>query len=232
MSIHVMLDLETMGNGSNAAIVSIGAVVFSPETGELGADFEQIVSLNSSSHYGEIDGSTVSWWLTQSEEARSIFHRDTPKSSLKDALLEFNQWLFDLGDQKDIQVWGNGSGFDNVILANAYKATRIKPSFFHWNDRDVRTIVEMGRSILGIDPKSTLERQGIHHSALDDAKFQAAYVSTIWQAIQMFTKPKSHVESMRIAIQSAEELGLVRTEDGTVITGAIETECGLVLVKG
>ncbi|MGY2573181.1 3'-5' exonuclease [Vibrio sp. C8] len=181
MSIHVMLDLETMGNTSNAAIVSIGAVVFNPETGELGADFEEVINLNSSAYYGDLDASTVTWWLTQSEEARAIFQRDTPKSSLKDALLELNQWFADLGDAKEIQIWGNGSGFDNVILTNAYKAVRIKPNFTHWNDRDVRTIVEMGRSILGIDPKTKLEREGTHHSALDDAKFQAKYVAIIWR---------------------------------------------------
>ncbi|PWF74885.1 ATPase [Vibrio sp. T9] len=185
-----MLDLETMGNTSNAAIVSIGAVVFSPVTGALGADFEVVVNLNSSAYYSDIDASTVTWWLTQSEEARSIFLRDTPKSSLKDALLELNQWFADLGDAKDIQVWGNGSGFDNVILMNAFKATRIKPNFTHWNDRDVRTIVEMGRSILGIDPKTTFIRQGVHHSALDDAKFQAKYVSEIWQSFAKQTQQK------------------------------------------
>lgn len=198
MSTHVMLDLETMGNTSNAAIVSIGAVVFSPVTGALGADFEVVVNLNSSAYYSDIDASTVTWWLTQSEEARSIFLRDTPKSSLKDALLELNQWFADLGDAKDIQVWGNGSGFDNVILMNAFKATRIKPNFTHWNDRDVRTIVEMGRSILGINPKETMTREGTHHSALDDAKFQAKYVSEIWQKFNMVV---SYADDARVVIE-------------------------------
>ncbi|MDF4891579.1 hypothetical protein P3566_22070 [Vibrio parahaemolyticus] len=36
---------------------------------------------------------------------------------------------------------------------------------------------------------------------------------------------------MREAIQAAEEFGLVRDENGSVITGAIETEHGVVLVK-
>ncbi|MBV1843377.1 3'-5' exonuclease [Photobacterium ganghwense] len=182
MTTHVMLDLETMGNGSNAPIVSIGAVVFNPATGELGADFEIVVSLNSSAYYGEVDASTVIWWLQQSEEARHIFAKDTKTCTLKDALQELNGWLADIDRVKNLQVWGNGSGFDNVILANAFKAVRIKPNFSHWNDRDVRTIVEMGRSILGIDPKTTFTRQGVHHSALDDAKFQAQYVSAIWQS--------------------------------------------------
>ena len=185
MKTQIMLDLETMGNGSNAAIVAIGAVQFDPTTGELGADFEEVISLNSSSDYGELDASTVQWWLQQSEDARIIFLLDTPKSSLVDALLELNQWLSQFGEPRDICIWGNGSGFDNVILTNAYKACRIKPSFSHWNDRDCRTIVDMGKTILGIDPKTTLVREGTHHSALDDAKFQAKYVSEIWQSFNI-----------------------------------------------
>lgn len=178
---HIMIDLETMGSGSNAAIVSIGAVTFDPKTGVLGADFEIVVNLNSAAFYSEIDAPTVTWWLAQSEEARAIFLRETPKSSLKDALLEFNQWLADLGDAKELCLWGNGAGFDNVILNNSFKACKIRPNFTHWNDLDVRTIVKMGRDILGIDPKATLTRDGVHHSALDDAKFQAKYVSVIWE---------------------------------------------------
>ncbi|WP_435247346.1 3'-5' exonuclease [Vibrio sp. nBUS_14] len=181
MKIHVMLDLETMGNGSNAAIVSIGAVVFNPSNGQLGAEFEEVINLNSAAYYSDIDAPTVTWWLSQGDEARAIFLKETPKSSLKDALLEFNQWLADLGESKDICLWGNGAGFDNVILMNSFKATRIRPNFIHWNDLDVRTIVRMGRDILGINPKETLVREGVHHSALDDAKFQAQYVSVIWE---------------------------------------------------
>ena len=186
MKIHVMLDLETMGNGSNAAIVSIGAVVFNPSNGQLGAEFEEVINLNSAAYYSDIDAPTVTWWLSQGDEARAIFLKETPKSSLKDALLEFNQWLADLGESKDICLWGNGAGFDNVILMNSFKATRIRPNFIHWNDLDVRTIVRMGRDILGINPKETLVREGVHHSALDDAKFQAQYVSVIWERFTQF----------------------------------------------
>ena len=193
MNTHIMLDLETMGNGSNAAIVAIGAVQFNPFTGVLGAEFEEVVNLNSSAYYGEMDASTVQWWLSQSEEARQIFLKDTPKATLKNALIELNEWLGQFGEPRDICVWGNGSGFDNVILTNAYKACRIKPNFSHWNDRDCRTIVDMGKSILGIDPKSTLVREGTHHSALDDAKFQAKYVSEIWQSFNIYAISPLHV---------------------------------------
>ncbi|MFM2589445.1 3'-5' exonuclease [Vibrio sp. TBV020] len=189
MTKHIMVDLETMGSGSNASIVSIGAVVFDPTTGDLGNRFYQVVSLNSSAHYGEIDSSTVQWWMQQSEDARAIFQKETEKVSLKDALNQLNEWLADIGSVKEIFLWGNGSGFDNVILNNAFKSARIRPNFIHWNDLDVRTIVKMGRDILGIDPKSSLHRSGTHHSALDDAIFQAQYVSVIWSMFNNMNRP-------------------------------------------
>lgn len=185
---HIMLDLETMGNSSKAAIVAIGAVEFDPNTGKTGATIELNVNLNSSAYFGEMDASTVQWWLQQSEDARAIFRKDTPKLTLKNALLTLNAWFEDLGDKDEIQIWGNGSGFDNVILMNAFKSTQIKPSFTHWNDRDVRTIVEMGRSILRINPKDEVERQGTHHTALNDALFQVQYVSQIWQAFHALSE--------------------------------------------
>lgn len=40
------------------------------------------------------------------------------------------------------------------------------------------------------------------------------------------------LEAIRAAIQGAEAFGLVRTEDGSVITGAIATEFGVVLTEG
>ncbi|EJZ9093487.1 hypothetical protein OIX85_003898 [Vibrio parahaemolyticus] len=42
---------------------------------------------------------------------------------------------------------------------------------------------------------------------------------------------KKALFDLRDAIQQAEAFGLVRTEDGTPITGAIFTKTGIVLVK-
>ncbi|WP_238116699.1 3'-5' exonuclease [Vibrio cincinnatiensis] len=178
--VEIMIDIERMGKGSKAPITSLGAVVFNPNTGEIGNEFYAVVNLCSSAYYGEMDASTVVWWLQQSDEARAIYAKDTPKLSLREALTQFNAWLAEQGESNDLYLWGNGKEFDNVIVRNAFEACRIKPNFSHWNDTDVRTIVKMGRDILGINPKFTLVREGIHHSALDDARFQATYVSAIW----------------------------------------------------
>lgn len=39
------------------------------------------------------------------------------------------------------------------------------------------------------------------------------------------------LEALRTAIQNAEKFGLVRTENGTVVTGAVGSEHGIVLVN-
>lgn len=57
---NLMVDLETMGMGSCAAIVAIGAVFFDPTTGETGAAFYQAVDLSSSmSAGGTVNGETI-----------------------------------------------------------------------------------------------------------------------------------------------------------------------------
>ena len=47
----------------------------------------------------------------------------------------------------------------------------------------------------------------------------------------MTLKMKKALEDLRTAIQNAEEFGLVRTEEGKVITGAIESDKGIVLTN-
>jgi len=59
----------------------------------------------------------------------------------------------------------------------------MRQPWFFANDRDVRTIVDLGRQLRNIDPKKDLELEGTAHNALDDAKFQVRYVSAIYQAL-------------------------------------------------
>lgn len=179
---NIMLDIETVGNGSKAAIISIGAVFFDPIKNIVGADFYQAISLASSAYYGEMDASTIEWWMKQSDNARAVF-QDKDKVSLKDALAEFSQWVEQIKNFKDRVVWGNGCTFDNVILGNAYKAARMRQPWPYYGDRDVRTIVNLGRQLRGVDPKKEMEFKGVAHNAVDDAKHQARYVSAIFQAL-------------------------------------------------
>ncbi|MCS6641379.1 3'-5' exoribonuclease [Klebsiella pneumoniae subsp. pneumoniae] len=182
--VHVMVDLETMGKKHNAPIVAIGAVVFDPATGSIGESFYKVVCLESSVNWGAvIDPSTVIWWLKQSSEARSAIVNDDA-IPLQDALLQFREFVSDnvAGGSKKEQVWGNGASFDNSILRSSYDCIAEDYPWEYWNDRDVRTMVELGQAI-SFDPKTTIPFEGSRHNALADAIHQARYVSAIWQRI-------------------------------------------------
>lgn len=180
---HLMVDLETMGNKSNAPIVSIGAVFFNPNTGNTGAEFYTAVSLESSMLLGGVpDAGTIIWWLKQSPEARSaIAIADT--ITLIDALELFSDFISENSDAgSDVQVWGNGASFDNVILRSSYDRANIECPWKFRNDRDVRTMTELGKAI-GINPRYDIPFDGDMHNALSDARHQVRYVSAIWQKL-------------------------------------------------
>lgn len=66
---NLMIDLESMGKKPNAPIVSIGAVIFDPQSGELGQEFYTAVNLESAMEQGAVpDGDTILWWLRQAQK--------------------------------------------------------------------------------------------------------------------------------------------------------------------
>lgn len=181
---HRMVDMETMGNSPDAPIVSIGAVFFDPSTGNTGAEFYRVVSLESSMSFGmKPDASTIQWWLKQSPEARSAILVDEAMG-----LLETLELLADFiaenaaNGSHTVQLWGNGCSFDNVILRRAYVLTETPFAVPFWNDRDVRTMVELGKSV-GINPRFDIPFEGDLHNALSDARHQVKYVSAIWKRL-------------------------------------------------
>ena len=159
---QVMLDLETFGNGSNAMIVAIGACDF-----KLDNKFYAVI--NPAESTGDIDASTVVWWLSQNEAARSALAGS--RESLHSALVKLTAWLQNRGE--DVCVWGNGATFDNVILANAYKRHKLPAPWKFWNDRCFRTLKSLH------PPVEPPVRDGTHHNALDDAVFQVQYARKI-----------------------------------------------------
>ncbi|MGE0951245.1 3'-5' exoribonuclease [Escherichia coli] len=178
---HLMIDLETMGTNTNAPIVVIGAVFFDPQTGEIGPVFYIVISLTDAMNTGAVpDGGTIEWWLKQSSEARAAILTDQVK--LKDALSQFREFINEYSDEKFVQVWGNGATFDNAILRTSYERLDIPCPWRYHNDRDVRTIVELGKTI-DFDARTVIPFEGVRHNALDDTRHQAKYVTATIQKL-------------------------------------------------
>lgn len=167
-----MVDLETLGTTENCVFFSCGACYFDPWTGEIGEKYSQNIDMKSQLNFGRvISPDTVKWWMDQSDDARRAIQK--PGIQFDDFLVEFANFV-----KKDSIVWGNGSCFDISILNNAYG--EFTPWKF-WNVRDVRTIVDVASHLVSRDD---VVRKGTHHNALDDAIYQAEYVSKMWQALK------------------------------------------------
>lgn len=178
--LDVMVDLETLGNGPRAVILSVGAVFFGD--GQLGEEFYTRVDPESCVRAGLVmDVDTVMWWMGQDSAARyALIGGDAP--ALKDVLGDF-AWFIGArglgGVAERVRVWGNGAAFDNTILASAYRATRAPQPWKFWNDRCYRTVKELNRHL------PMTKRTGTHHNALDDAKSQAGHL------MEIFAQPRS-----------------------------------------
>ncbi|HHZ1428386.1 TPA: 3'-5' exoribonuclease domain-containing protein, partial [Escherichia coli] len=113
---HLMIDLETMGKNPDAPIISIGAIFFDPQTGDMGPEFSKTIDLETAG--GVIDRDTIKWWLKQSREAQSAIMTD--EIPLDDALLQLREFIDENSGEFFVQVWGNGANFDNTILRRSY----------------------------------------------------------------------------------------------------------------
>lgn len=175
----ISLDLETMDNSSNSAIISIGACYFDRYTGEIGETFHQKVNLQSCIDAGlTVSASTIMWWLQQSDEAREKLQGNDKERNLSGVLSNLKHFMQDCE-----MVWGNGATFDNTILENAFKSIGHIAPWKFWNARDLRTLVDVGLE-LGVDPKNELDFNGVRHDALADAIHQAKIATEIYREIR------------------------------------------------
>lgn len=167
----LMLDLETLGVGSDCVVLSIGACFFDPEINQIGSKFDCFLKVQEQLDIGrKIDYSTLQWWIKQDVKAKTIFSKEgTPVKMALDILSKF----MEENKQGKLHIWGNGSNFDIGILDSLYKDFGVKIPWSHTNIMDFRTyrrFVANGRKIEKSD------RIGVHHDALSDAISQAQFV--------------------------------------------------------
>lgn len=171
-----MIDLETMGQGKQAAFVQVAAVKFNPFGAPLpemaagqvplvpSTTFYRNVSLDSAVRLGlKMDVSTVEWWLKR--DASSLFDPEPqPIQKVMADLKKFVNWKEDF-------VWSKGPGFDCAILSEAYRMAGDKWGLCNFaHERCVRTVIDWSKI------PADMEQSGVTHNALDDAWHQARLV--------------------------------------------------------
>lgn len=168
-STDIMIDLETLGTKNNCPVISIGACVFDINEKAIKSSFYCTLDLESQIDSGirVPDSDTIKWWMNQANAAKKVFKEKPIKTF--EGLYEFKKWV-EKNAGKSAKVWGNGSGFDISIMESLFSDFGVECPWKFYNVMDLRTF----RRFIGKNKK--VEKIGVNHNALDDAKSQAAYV--------------------------------------------------------
>ena len=174
---HVMFDIETLGTTPGSVVTSLGAVAFYKD-GEVISSFETYFNIQEQLDVGmTVSGDTLVWWLKQSEEAKNslVFGQEGRYNGVADMLINFDLWVADYGLKENTTYWANGASFDFPILERLYSEFgEDGPPWKYHNQRCFRTI----KGLPGANEVKP-ERHGVHHDALDDAKFQMDWLLNI-----------------------------------------------------
>jgi hypothetical protein len=165
---HFMVDLETLGLNPNAAIVSIGGVLWDYETDEEDYFYEVITAESNTECGFDFNLDTLAWWSKQSAEARKIFFSDD-RVHIHTALTNLKNFLEMNANPQYLMVWGNGAVFDNAKLENAFDKFEDLETPWHFTRSLCYRTLRLTFPQFDIRPPKKI---GTHHNALDDAKFQ------------------------------------------------------------
>ncbi|MFM5431429.1 3'-5' exonuclease [Aeromonas veronii] len=182
-----VVDIETLGQGADAVICSIAVVVV--DLGSLAVVDEFYCRVDHNQVNRSRSEGTLAFWEQQRQESPAawdeLFSPAGQRLFITSALELLATFLLKaFGRIEDVQLMGNGSEFDNVILAHAYEQWGMAQPWHFRGNQSLRTAVWMGRVLLGIDPKYQLPFDGVRHHALHDARHEAAYLIAILKAFR------------------------------------------------
>lgn len=144
---NVMIDLETLGTGTDAMILTIAAVEFDPRgTYDKKDIFYSKVDIDSYKPYTgcfTLDGSTLTWWMTDAPESARKEAFSQKRTPIKNVLENFTAWI--KSRSNEVKPWSHGASFDISILSHHFKILNLEIPWKFWDVRDTRTLYDISR---------------------------------------------------------------------------------------
>ena len=157
--VNAMVDIETLGLGQDAIILSLGAVVFSKHQGSIKSFYREISISNQESLGRTRDPSTEKFWSEQ---------RDMPNGV--DPLIGVLNQFCDFYRMNECKtIWCKGLDFDIPIIKHALNQCAIEVPWKYNDVRDFRTL----KKCFAL-PEDAMWVNGNKHNALADAHHQAS----------------------------------------------------------
>ena len=155
-----MIDIETLGTGPNACILTIAAQCFDPlrrlEYDNLRSYYCR-VDVDSQPNR-DVDQSTIDWWATQPKHIQEEALGEEGRIPLSQALTELGKLIW-----QSKRFWAQGPTFDANILEHAYKEHNMALPWKFWTVRDTRTVFSL---------VPNLAKYPATHNAIEDCRRQ------------------------------------------------------------
>jgi len=165
---HLMIDIETLGHQIDAPIVSIAAVPFLPEKGQINTTpFLVHTCIDDQLQAGRTPSEeTLLFWLKTNPGLLAEMISKPNKISVPAALATLKDYILAL-NAPVVVIWGNSARFDIGILAyNYYKHNISTP--WHWmHEMCFRTFIKLNPCA-----KNGVAKPITPHSPLDDCIYQ------------------------------------------------------------
>lgn len=170
---QIMVDIETTGvDASHAAVIQLAAVAFDIDTREVNPIMFDQCLLMPKSRFWEED--TRDWWLTQQPHILDdIWKRMRDQRTV---LLEFNQWLSQVTEDKTPILWAKPVSFEWPFLQSYYRDYEVAMPFFYSDCQDLRSWCR-ARGMPLLDRE--LDFVGDAHNALHDVLHQVNTLFTL-----------------------------------------------------
>jgi len=154
----LMIDIETVGTGPEACILTIAAQSFDPFVrGYNPQQYYARIDIESQTDRN-IEQGTIDWWANQPTAAREEAFAEQDRIPLKQSLEELGRVIW-----HSKRIWANGPTFDMNILEHAYKSFGLALPWQYYLVRDARTVY-------GLCPN--LNKYPASHHALEDCRRQ------------------------------------------------------------
>ncbi len=164
---HIMIDTEALSFRPNGCLLSIGAVMFTMEDGEIDSFYQNIDPVSCKSLGFKVNKDTVNWWSEQKEAMKLL---GTDRVGVEEGLGKFVDWIGP--KSKKIQYWCHGASYDFPLLTSYFDALDMKEPWLYTNLNDNRTIMNQA----GIVLKEQDRGNSVYHNALDDSRFQVKWL--------------------------------------------------------
>lgn len=185
---NLMIDFETLATTADAMVVSVGAVKFNIDTGEIDPNgYYTALELDEQFlHRRRVMSGTLTWWMSPDQRPAQDVFLDKNTKPISEFLPEFADFIGGAIEQKNMKMWSNGASFDLPILQHLYVDNGIEPPWKFWNDSCYRTIKNLPMMKGLVLPKF----DGTKHNALADAMWQAQCLCIMWKHMMAHTPPK------------------------------------------